>query len=663
MTDPKCDIINLDLGGIMKKENIEETGNISGAKNNTPEILNNSQIVDDGNIITTKFNFLRKRLFIVLLPSILVLVAIFAAFFLLTKQSTEKTNIVNIPTSSPKQFPSITSTETALETKVREKDVLLELGVGYQIAIDKTWGIKIIESGKLHNFLTANVSNLGVRIEVEAFSHTLPNWQKYLGNDLYQIEKTEMKKINDSDVRIEAGKETFAQSNAKLIIGTWDNKDKTLVIRVIGNNQTSINSLFEQLSLSVSAKAQKTSFKLVKEVKAAESTIPSKLPNMQYKEIEVMGALLEDMIISKDASYKDGYAKGYKFVAFKSQKLASYAEQDASLGKSYIHSQLFDSNGNAISSEMGTHIEFKATYTGEYFLIVWTFNKQEGKVTVRIDDNDQLGCSSIIKYPDGAELAMNPEEHAVGGDVIVGAFDVGYIYQCPKPITLLNDTTVQVETVPRKSGEAPKLMSWQVNVWISADMYKPKEGKNTTFVPAEDKDSNKVEFKIQQLGANRILITPENGLFLKSRQATIRGWGTRFFTQTKLAPPDFPILKEILEKFADDFQPKQTYDFAPIESMYFDWKNEDNVETEAYGGWLWYRKPITSDDEGKSLLDKYKEYFTDKGYTVSERNNYQGQSSKDPTRQKWTTGLSISQTVCKIIYDSNTFSMYCGNLQ
>lgn len=606
--------------------------------------------------LKTSFITSNKKI-IITLVAILLLVLISAIAMILQNKSIFEPS----PATKPKQGEQVIPGENVLETKVREKDVLLKLGVGYQIAIDKNWDVKIVESGKLHNFLTANIIDSGIRVEIEAFLHSLPNWEKYLKNELYKVEKTEIRRVNDYEVKVETGKEMFAQSNAKLIVGTWDNQDKTLVVRVIGNNQTSANSIFNQLSYSVSVGGiKKTSIQLIKEVIAAEDTIPSKLPRMEYKEIEVMGEPLEDAITNKDTPYKDGFAKGYSFIAFKSQKLASYVEEDSLLGKSYIHSQLFDSNGNAISSEMDTHIEFQATYTGTYFLIVWTFDHQEGKVTVRIDDHDQLECSNIIKYPDGAELAMNPEERAGGGNVIVGAFDVGYIYQCPKPITVLNGNTIQYETVSRKKDEFPRLMSYQVFVWVSADLYKPKEGRETTFIPAEDEDSNKINYKIQQLGANRILITPENGLFLKNKQVTIRGWGTRFFTQPRINPPDMPILKEILQKFADDFVPKQTYDFASIEPMYFDWKNEDNIETEVFGGWLWYRKPVVSDTEGKNLLERYKQYLVDKGYAVSERNNYRGQSTKDPTRIKEVVGLSLGQTACKVIYDSNTFSIYCG---
>jgi len=70
-----------------------------------------------------------------------------------------------------------------------------------------------------------------------------------------------------------------------------------------------------------------------------------------------------------------------------------------------------------------------------------------------------------------------------------------------------------------------------------------------------------------------------------------------------------------------------------------------------------------NDNEGVNLLDKYKQYFIDKGYGVGELNNYQGQSSQDPTRQKWIVALSLNQTVCKLVYDSNSFSIYCANLQ
>jgi len=567
-------------------------------KINISESLNN---LEDINVNSSRKNLFTTILFFL----ILVLIGGLGVFFLLIKQTVNKNkrNIFNTPLKKLTQHPSIIPTEevslkerNGLKAQVRENDVLLTLGVGYQIAIDKSWDVKIVESGKQHNFLTASVSNFGARIEIEAFSHNLPNWEKYLKNELYRFEKEEMKIINNHKVKVGSGKEIFAQSKAKLIMGTWDDQNKTLFIRVIGSDETLIKSLFDTLSSSVSLIVKKRSFNnIIKEVFAAENAVPINLPIMEYKQIEVMGEPLEDEITNRDIPYKDGYAKGYRFVAFKSQKLASYANEDISKGRSYIYSQLFDFNGNPISDEMNTHIEFKAPYTGEYFLIVWTFDKQEGKITVMIDDHDQLECRSIIKYPDGAELMINPEEYSLGGDMLVGEFDVGYIYQCPRPITVINNNFVQFETVPRTSGEIPKIISWEVNVFVStssSSMYKPKEGKETFAIRAEDNDRNKVGFKIQQLGANRILITPETGLFPKKSQVVIRGWGSRFFTQSKLIPPDIPILKEILEKFADDFSPKKTYDFAAIEPIYFDWKKDNNIEIELYGGRLFYRKKI-----------------------------------------------------------------------
>jgi hypothetical protein len=638
-------------------------------KINISESLNN---LEDINVNSSRKNLFTTILFFL----ILVLIGGLGVFFLLIKQTVNKNkrNIFNTPLKKLTQHPSIIPTEevslkerNGLKAQVRENDVLLTLGVGYQIAIDKSWDVKIVESGKQHNFLTASVSNFGARIEIEAFSHNLPNWEKYLKNELYRFEKEEVKIINNHKVKVVSGKEIFAQSKAKLIMGTWDDQNKTLFIRVIGSDETLIKSLFDNLSSSVSPIVKKRSLNnIIKEVFAAENVVPINLPIMDYKQIEVMGEPLEDEITNRDIPYKDGYAKGYRFVAFKSQKLAIYANEDISKGRSYIYSQLFDFNGNPISDEMNTHIEFKAPYTGEYFLIVWTFDKQEGKITVMIDDHDQLKCQSIIKYPDGAELMINPEERSLGGDVLVGEFDVGYIYQCPRPITVINNNFVQFETVPRTSGEIPKIISWEVNVFVStssSSMYKPKEGKETFAIRAEDDDRNKVGFKIQQLGANRILITPETGLFPKKSQVVIMGWGSRFFTQSKLIPPDIPILKEILEKFVDDFSPKNTYDFATIEPIYFDWKKDNNIEIELYGGQLIYRKKILNYNEGVNLLDKYKQYFIDKGYEVVELNNYQEQSSQYPTRQKLIFALSLNQTVCKLVYDSNIFSIYCANLQ
>jgi hypothetical protein len=636
----------------MEKESIEVTNSISGVKNNTSETLNNSGNVVDNIITTTKFDFFKKKLFIILLLLILVLITGILAFFLLTKQTTDKTNILNVPTSTPKQYSSTPPAgETGMETKVREKDVLLKLGVGYQLAIEKSWDIKIIESGKQHNFLTAGVSNSGVRIEIEAFSHTLPNWEKYLKNELYQIEKTEAKKINNNSVKVETGKEAFAQSNARLIIGTWDNQDKTLVVRVIGNNQNSVNSLFEQLSSSVNL-AQRTTFKLIKEVKAAESTIPSKLPNMEYKEIEVMGKPLEDMITSKDASYKDGYAKGYRFVAFKSQRLTAIAlEKD--YPSSYIASQVFDSDGNEVDIERGTRIEFKVPHTGFYYYVVRTRGNKEGKVLVGVDDRDQSRSRIYIKYPDGAEFLADPDEPL---SFLVGSYNIGLIIEIPRPITVLENNTIEYEYIVPEFGPRVGLFKSILEGYTTPDIYKVKGLTATSTINNIEDDKYKTKIEILQLGANRILITPKDGLFQNGSHVVViektistpdpkitQGYGgASVFTQDR-KPVTMPILKQLHQDFPDKF-------WKMIES-YFNWStSQDSPSVEIEGGWL--EAKLWDDNTPRFFRD----YFISKGYVVNELNS-----------NERTISLTKDRTVCKIYKgscDNNICGdgIYCGTL-
>lgn len=617
----------------------------------------------------------KKPLLIIMALILLLLVTGVGVFlFLRLEAKKEKGEGVDLETSKEKE--TLTTFSKTSKYEIRESDVLVNLGVGFKIAVDKDWEVSIVESGKEHNFLTAQAKQ-GIKIEIEAFSHSLANWQDYLKNSLIQVEKTELKKIGKNDVEVQTGKESFAESKRKVIVGRWEGKDKTLLVRVYSSEKQLMDAIFNQLANSVSYDKGESALilKLVKKAYAADVETPSKLPQIDYKVVGVMEEPFTDEIVKDDSVYKDGFVKGYRFIAFKSQRLAAYAVEDReSNPNSFIRSQVFDSKGEAISNEMNTHIEFKAPYTGEYFLLVYSFNQQEGRFTLRIDDHDQMGCKTLIKYPDGAELLINPEE---SNSSLVGVFDVGYIRQCSTPITLLGDDTIQYQFIPREPGKEPSLMTYRISVTMSPDLKKPKEGVEADFTPVGDNPENTTQLEIEllQLSANRILITSKEGLFPKNRQFFVQGWGGRFFTQEVFKAPELPILKNIVNDYPEEFsQIPGKYSPEAIEGIYIDWKKEDETVVELLSGRLKYRKEIKGEDylqQRQELLERFKQYFIDKGYFLSEKNTFTIDSETlsgpvsvpegfagNPWRTKEVVGLSKSSTVCKIINDTGKTSLY-----
>lgn len=553
------------------------------------------------------------------------------------------------------------SSEESTDMMLREKDVLAKSDVGYEFAIDRHWDVKIIQADETHFLLLAHKDNSNTIIEIEAFSHLFPTQNTLLDNPLIKTTQSASRNINDKDITIEEGHENFGDSSAESISGIWDkNDDKKLLIRVTGDDKTDIEATLNQIAESVSTgtkeQQQANSNGLVEPVKARETVSQEDILQIEYKAIEIMDEPLEDTLSENDTPYKDGYAKAYKFVALKSQRLALYAIEDFG-PKSYIRSQLFDSNGNEISQEMGTHIEFSPTETGEYFLLVWTFDHQEGPVNVRIDDHDQIECYGVIKYNNGTEHLIDPE---VYNSLVVGEEEVGYIYQCPRPIEIISEDTLQYKRVERATFEEETLETKKVDIWGCSTqecLDIQREGVNS-FAVAES-DGQEIEFSLTQISSNRVLITPKSGLFEKNYQYKLGGVG-RFFTLAKLVPPDLQIFKDIEESYTG-IRPLNNYDRPTVTAEYFYWIDSNGTEMDILGGKMLLRDLSVKHEES---LEEFTQYLVAKGYIISDENNSEGPAPNNPYKKKTVVGLISNQTVCKIIHqDTSMLSIYCGTLE
>jgi len=268
--------------------------------------------------------------------------------------------------------------------EISSEEAWADLRVGFKVAIDKEWDVRVLESDSQHDFLMAQIKH-NSKVELEAFSHSLAGWEDFVGSPLIKVDQSENKSIGGHSVKVERGTENFADSKRKVVVAVWSQSDKTLVIRVFSSDPTALDGLFDRLARSVIVGSGETSLfrlKFGSPVFASETVAPPSLPDIDYQLIEVMGEPFEDEITKNDPSYKDGFVKGYRFLAFKSQRLATYAveNRDSNPG-SFVKSQLFDSNGQAISTEMGTHTEFKAPLHRRILFIglfVWTTRRESG---------------------------------------------------------------------------------------------------------------------------------------------------------------------------------------------------------------------------------------------------------------------------------------------
>lgn len=604
----------------------------SDKQNISPELTSNKDLSSASAISNQRGNSL------IIIGVVVLLLVLIAGGFLLLKNAWLKT-----PEDQRALVPNLST-----DYRLTDEKILVNFGIGFWVGLDKKWDVEIVEKDQKHIFLKAK-ENSGARLEIETFSHSLKNWQNYIKNPLLEVEQTESRTIGENQVKVERGKEVFAKSKTRSVAGTWEMKEKTLVIRSGASSQSLAEETFNRIAETVSYSDNKVSLVPLgaKEAFAAEDTVPSGLPKIEYKQIEIMAPLLKDEITKTDTPYKDGYAKGYKFLAFKSQRLTAVAfEVKESNTNSYIHSQIFDANGNEVSKEKDTRIEFQAPYSGEYFLVVSTFNRREGEIQVGLDDRDQTEVKNYTKYPDGTDSFLDMNDP---GSILVGASEVGLIIQIPNPITIINDKSFEYDHRLKEFEPIYGRVTSQIEVFLTPDAYKSK-GLQNFFKHIEEEEKYKIKFKMVQVGANRLLITPVDGLFPKNHQVVMTESTEgiiRFFTQNK-AVINLLILQQISEDYPKDFEP-----LAP---SYFDWVLPDGKMIEILGGWLQGSKP-----QDETQYNQIKQYLTDKGYLVDERNlNVALPPYTVNNAIKKSVGFVKENTVCRLEY-IGSLNVYCGN--
>lgn len=245
--------------------------------------------------------------------------------------------------------------------------------------------------------------------------------------------------------------------------------------------------------------------------------------------IPVMGDPLPDRITKSNSVYKDGYAKFYQFQGLKGQRLTTVAMEDQTTNPhSFIRTELYDEMGNSLDQK-DTRVEFDAPYTGIYYLIVRSFNNQEGGYLFKIFDRNQTENLIYLKYADGSERLLDPTKSPPS----YGEKEVAIIFQFISPVEVIDNNTVRYFAKPKEFEKGLGLITTPIETFLKPETYHdflqpghPLPEENRGYLTSK---------KITQLSPSKILIEPEAGkLFPKNNHIVITEMNIgryRFFTE------------------------------------------------------------------------------------------------------------------------------------
>lgn len=432
---------------------------------------------------------------------IFVVAVINAVYF---KKNTSPIITKLTPTDKPLQ--KISNTPSTSPTSVPHTPTNITLATGFGFNLPDSWSAKISDQTKDHfagRFFIPGADNSTSYVEIESIQIS----QQTL-NPFIQSQNKRDEYINGNLATIIEGKENFRNSNRLIKQVSFASQDKILTLTLYKNPGDTFDSQFEQLVKSIQTNQKTAWWKSfsIQIVHAAEAI--AGFDKEKYQRIEVMTDPIEVPIISKDAEYKDGYAKLYVFDAFKGQRLTTVAQEKES--RSYIRSELYDQTGQQLYSQ-DTRIEFEAPYTGKYYLIVRTFNSQEGAVLFKVFDRNQTENLTYLKYADGSEVLIDYNKRPPQ----YGDKEAALIMQFISPVDVIDDQSVRFIAKPREFEPNPGLVTVPIRLYAKPGTYQ-EDIINGTHLP-EDSAENLQKIKITKLTPSKIIIEPQlGGLFPKN---------------------------------------------------------------------------------------------------------------------------------------------------
>jgi hypothetical protein len=330
---------------------------------------------------------------------------------------------------------------------------------------------------------------------------------------------------------------------------------------------------------------------------------------------------------------------------------------------------LYSSDGKSLGGEGGTHREITAPYSGDYYLVTWTFDHQEGPVEISITDDNQLRCHSYFINPDGSENNYNKDNDSFW---YLGPTEVALVLECPTPLEKTSDDTVSTMLPTREGAKGGQYSATYKNAMISSDMAYISgimvDGKeNREYVNFEDKNYQNTEtipLAVSLMNTYKAIITPQNGLFPKNHIVEILGQfdKTYFYTFNK-PTPSVDVLTNVVADYSDWFKKTEgVSDYQTYEPIRFEWIDSGSQTKTVIGSVIMDR----SDGSGTPRLEMFRKYFEGKGFVPSSSNSFKdipvNDQSNGATRD--VVGMQNQNTICKLSGGtSKRFMIMCGYLE
>lgn len=246
------------------------------------------------------------------------------------------------------------------------------------------------------------------------------------------------------------------------------------------------------------------------EDKIAREKAEALFPGIHFKSLREEAEPIISQFSETDGTWNEKRTQGYVFDAFKGQRLTTVAEE--TVGYSYIKSDLYNEQGEPVTGDLDTRVEFVAPKTGRYHVLVQNLKNGTEAYSMRLEDRDKSGIVVKIRGADGKEYFLSEGKKVPE----VGFLNFGFMVNTNKDVNLELITPV-IYALPG---------NWE-------------QFQQEAFFP-EDDPKNMVPTKVTRLDDGRVFVEPENGGLLPGNSQIVMNFSTgsnskytfRIFTTT-----------------------------------------------------------------------------------------------------------------------------------
>ena len=360
------------------------------------------------------------------------------------------------PSSKPQSDISIVPTEPHSNNQVSDQMPMSKYFDINQIRVGIPAGWTISISNKTDLLLSARVYPPNSDTTTTFAEIQIGSLEEVSDNSILEFDSTET--IDGLTVRV--GKEQLLQSKRLVLQVEKITESGKAVITFYGNSNEIAQ--YRQLLISMLKPAKESQINqyvgLVAKVMAQDNatgsavstdTTVAGIPQSNAKVIEIMEGPYPERITKSDHTYKDGYAKLYKFDYIKGQRIEILAEEnreDLNMVGSYIDTELYYSDGKdgtqarnimqgntRLSTQGGEQLA-----SGTYYIVVRTFGSKEGRFLLKIFDLDQVQDLFYAKFADGSEHLINRAESRISSNQ-----EAVLLFRFTSPIEVVDDTKIR----------------------------------------------------------------------------------------------------------------------------------------------------------------------------------------------------------------------------